>query len=159
MRMILVTVGTQLGFDRLIKIVDTIAIDFPTYRFIAQIGNGDYLPLNIDYKRSYDRDEFDTLFKEADAIVAHAGMGSIISAIESNKPIFIMPRELKFNEHRNDHQLHTFEKFQGLEGCYGFSDEYSLKTLLVELDLLEAGSINNENINFCHQLIRLIDSL
>ncbi|MGO7205561.1 glucuronosyltransferase, partial [Rhizobium ruizarguesonis] len=43
--MILVTVGTQLPFDRLVKAVDTFATEL-SKPVLAQIGRGSYTPQN-----------------------------------------------------------------------------------------------------------------
>jgi UDP-N-acetylglucosamine transferase subunit ALG13 len=45
--------------------------------------------------------------KEAELVVAHAGMGSIITALRYQRPLLIMPRRAALGEHRNDHQVAT----------------------------------------------------
>jgi UDP-N-acetylglucosamine transferase subunit ALG13 len=49
--------------------------------------------------------------RAADAIVAHAGMGTILTALELGTPIVVMPRRAALGEHRNDHQLATARRF------------------------------------------------
>ena len=44
-------------------------------------------------------------------MIAHAGMGSIITALELGKPIMVMPRRASLGEHRNDHQVATAKRF------------------------------------------------
>jgi mannose-1-phosphate guanylyltransferase len=39
-------------------------------------------------------------------------MGSILTALQSGKPILVMPRSASLGEHRNDHQLQTAKHFQ-----------------------------------------------
>ena len=51
--------------------------------------------------------EFRAKAQESDVIVAHAGMGSILTALELGKPIVVMPRRAHLGEHRNDHQWAT----------------------------------------------------
>ena len=48
------------------------------------------------------------------AIVAHAGMGTILTALEIGKPLLVMPRRAALGEHRNDHQLATARRFADL---------------------------------------------
>lgn len=43
-------------------------------------------------------------------IVAHAGMGSILTAMELNRPLIVMPRRGSRRETRNDHQWDTAMK-------------------------------------------------
>ena len=55
----------------------------------------------------------------ADAIIAHAGMGTILTALEMGKPLLVMPRRAELGEHRNDHQLATAMRFADLGGRHG----------------------------------------
>lgn len=105
--MIFVTVGTQLAFDRLVKAVDLWIGNNPGERAFAQVGPAEYRPLNCESKDFVRPDQADALFREADLIVSHAGMGSILTALKYKKPILIMPRKAALGEHRNDHQLAT----------------------------------------------------
>jgi UDP-N-acetylglucosamine transferase subunit ALG13 len=103
--MIFVTVGSQMPFDRLIRAVDEWAAARGRSDVFAQIGSTDFLPKSISARAFMDPTEFRKCFETADFIVAHAGMGSIITALECGKPIIIMPRRGHLNETRNDHQV------------------------------------------------------
>jgi UDP-N-acetylglucosamine transferase subunit ALG13 len=59
---------------------------------------------------------------EAELIISHAGMGTIIDALVMSKPILIMPRRVKFRESRSDHQLGTVERFSDRNGIYTVAD-------------------------------------
>ena len=109
--MIFVTVGTQLPFDRLIRCVDAWAAELDGREVFAQIGPGRYVPKRIGWARALTVAEFTQRVANASLVVAHAGMGSIITALEMGKPILVMPRRAEFGEHRNDHQLHTVGRF------------------------------------------------
>ncbi len=39
--------------------------------------------------------------------ITHAGMGTIITALELGRPLIVMPRRANLREHTNDHQLAT----------------------------------------------------
>ncbi|CAO4157267.1 glycosyltransferase [Methylorubrum extorquens] len=105
--MIFVTVGVQLPFDRLVGAVDTWAGTRRRSDVVAQIGSSKLVPKHIRYQATMTPTEFRRCVTDATAVVAHAGMGSIITALELGKPILIMPRRAAFGEHRNDHQLST----------------------------------------------------
>jgi UDP-N-acetylglucosamine transferase subunit ALG13 len=115
---IFVTTGSLFPFDRLIRIVDELASTMPDQPFFAQIGDGAYLPTNMPYVRILARDEFTTKFTAAEVIVAHAGMGSVISAMEIGKPIVLVPRVTEWGEHNTDHQMATARWLQGHPGIY-----------------------------------------
>ncbi len=103
--MILVSVGSQAPFDRLVRAVDEWAKHRGRSDVFAQIGNGHYRPVHIQFTDFVDPSEFKELVRKAQFIVAHAGMGCIISALELGKPIVVMPRRARFRETRNDHQV------------------------------------------------------
>ena len=132
--MILVTIGTQAPFDRLIKIIDDLAIDI-NEPVIAQVYGGQYQPHNINTVDFLSPKEFEELFEKARIIISHAGMGTIISALFKEKPIIIFPRLASFQEHRNDHQLHTEMKMNELGYAYVAYDQKQLKDLLLNNDL------------------------
>ena len=90
--MIFATVGTQLPFDRLISALDDWAASHAGIEVYAQIGRGEYEPRHIEWTRDMDPQDFRSRMAACDAVVAHAGMGSIISAIELGKRVIVMPR-------------------------------------------------------------------
>jgi len=113
--MILVTVGMQLGFDRLIEALDELAptLEVPVF---AQIGKGTYKARNMETATSISPVEFDKLLERTTLIVAHAGIGTVLTAQRHRKPILLFPRRAALGEHRNDHQLATVKELQGRSG-------------------------------------------
>ena len=105
--MIFVTVGTQVPFDRLVAAVDHWAETRNRTDVFAQTGSRGYVPRHVASKPFIDPAEFRQRVAEASLVVAHAGMGSIITALEIGKPILVMPRRADLKEHRNDHQIAT----------------------------------------------------
>lgn len=105
--MIFVTVGSQMPFDRLIKAVDAWARDHRGQTIVAQIGNSDYAPRFMEYTKLLTPSEFTARMADASVVVAHAGMGTIISAVEFGKPMILLPRHGALRETRNDHQIAT----------------------------------------------------
>jgi UDP-N-acetylglucosamine transferase subunit ALG13 len=114
--MIFATVGTQLPFDRLIRSLDEWAARNPHIDVFAQIGQTDYTPQHIRWEKTISVEAFRTNLDNCDTVVAHAGMGTIISAAELGKRIVILPRRADLGEHRNDHQLATSSRLSHLNG-------------------------------------------
>ena len=113
--MIFLTVGTQFPFDRLVKAVDQAAgMNGFDEMIVAQIGDSSYCPKNFEATRSVEKAVFDQHFAEADSVISHAGMGTITMALEHRKPLLVMPRERKYGEVVNDHQLAIAKKFEQL---------------------------------------------
>lgn len=113
--MILVTVGMQLGFDRLIEAMDELAPTLPMPVF-AQVGKGTYKARNIETAASISPTDFDKLIAGTRLLVAHAGIGTVLTAQKFRKPILLFPRRASMGEHRNDHQLATVGQLQGRAG-------------------------------------------
>lgn len=134
--MIFLTVGTQLPFDRLVQAVDDWAGRRPDTQVLAQIGPSSLRPRNLEARRFVEPAECRARMAAAEAIVAHAGMGTILSALELGKPVVVMPRVAALGEHRNEHQLATARRFEQLGRVQVASDEQQLPGLL---DALEAG--------------------
>lgn len=128
--MILVTVGLQGPFDRLIRAVDEWSALRNCAEVFAQIGKAKYVPQHMRFTDFVDPFEFKDLVERARLVVAHAGIGSIISALEAGKPIVVMPRRAGFREQRNDHQVATTKYFEAQGRVIAAYQEQSLATRL-----------------------------
>jgi UDP-N-acetylglucosamine transferase subunit ALG13 len=107
---IFLTVGTQLPFDRLVRAVDQFAAARPGLEIFGQIaepGADGHRPQHFPSVATLDPKAFQQRCRDARVIVAHAGMGSLITALSLGKPILVMPRRGDLGEHRNDHQVAT----------------------------------------------------
>jgi len=142
---IFVTVGAQMPFDRLIKAVDSWAATHEGADIFAQVGNKEYHPKHIRWKTFIEPEEFKMVMREAKVIVAHAGTGSIIKALEYGKPILVMPRRADLHETRNDHQIATAERFQDMGSVAVAFDEKELYKRLDELDSIEPGRVISDS--------------
>jgi UDP-N-acetylglucosamine transferase subunit ALG13 len=137
--MMFVTVGTQGPFDRLVRAVDEWAGLRASPGIFAQIGPSDYRPKHIAATRFLDPAEFRRRVEAARIVVAHAGMGSIITALEWGKPIIVMPRRADLREQRNDHQLATAEHFARQGRITVAFDEAELREKLNQAETLCAS--------------------
>lgn len=139
--MIFLTVGTQLPFDRLIEMVDCWAAKNPSVEINAQIAGGVYKPKSMEWVEFLPEKEYSILFSQADAVIAHAAMGSIISALVASKPIIVVPRKASLGEHRNEHQMATSRNFCDTPGCYVATDQFQLDKYLDEVMTLSGGDL------------------
>lgn len=127
--MIFVVTGTQLPFPRLIGAMDALApaLDEPV---IAQVGPDTTPRANIETHAKLPPARFETLFAQARIVVAHAGVGSILSAKRLARPLIVVPRRFDLGEHRNDHQQATARELEGMTGLAIAWDIDSLPELL-----------------------------
>ena len=140
--MIFATTGTQLPFDRLIRILDDLA-PLLDEEIVAQVHQSSFCPQHIKTVSFLPPDEFDTLFGQARLIVSHAGMGTILTALQQEKPIIIFPRIAALGEHRNEHQLATTAKMRERGWVYVAQEREELKDLLLRKDIHPLYTIGN----------------
>lgn len=135
--MIFVTVGYQMAFDRLIEAVDEWAGAHPDAELFAQIGPSELEPANMPYTEFMEPSEFKERVETCSVLVAHAGMGSILTALQYGKPILVMPRHAARNETRNDHQIATSKQLATRPGIEVAMDESEIAKKLDHLANLE----------------------
>ncbi len=90
--MIFTTVGSQMPFDRLITAVDTWAAGARRGDVLAQIGTSTLKPRNIKYMASLLPVQFVEQVVKCELVITHAGMGSILTALEYGKPLVLLAR-------------------------------------------------------------------
>jgi len=132
--MIFVILGTQkFQLNRLLKKLDQyVAQGIIQEEIIAQIGYSDYLPKRYQYVEFLDKSEFDQMIQKADIVIAHSGVGSIISALNAKKPVLVFPRLAKYKEHIDDHQLDIANAFSKKNYCLCCNEEDDLAEKIKE---------------------------
>lgn len=143
--LIFVTVGTQLPFNRLTRILDSWSSVNPTVRIESQLGLNAENPSSLNGIAMMPASLVREKIAAAEVIVAHAGMGTILSCLELRKPIIIFPRLASLGEHRNEHQSATARWLDGRPGVYVAWDEASLVDLLNQRKLLCASTASLSN--------------
>lgn len=114
--MIFVSTGTQkFQFNRLLESIDMLVKDgVITDEVFCQIGFSSYKPKNCSYIDFLTQDEFEAKIGRCSMYITHAGVGSIMTAIEHHKKTIVCPRLSRYGEHVDDHQLDICKKFQEL---------------------------------------------
>ncbi len=111
--MIFVTIGGFRAFERLVCAMDRIAGETEE-QFTMQIGDTDYEPRNCHWTRFMSRTEMEEACADARLIVSHAGTGSLLTALEHNKPLVLVPRLKAFGEVFDDHQIEITREMERL---------------------------------------------
>lgn len=138
--MIFVTVGAQMPFDRLVTWVDDYATAHERKDFAAQIGPSDLEPRSIEVLPFLDPQAFRARMEAASAVVAHAGMGTIITALELGKPILVVPRLGALGETRNDHQVATAKRLAEDDLVLAAYDEAEFARQMEVLEARQGGA-------------------
>lgn len=110
--MIFVTIGST-DFDPLIIKMDQLA---PTLgdEVVMQVGNGQYTPKNGRFFRF--AESLDEYYHQADVIVAHGGLGTIMEALELHKALVCVVNPTTYDRHQ-EHLLQVFAQQGYLVWC------------------------------------------
>lgn len=104
-RSVVVSLGTQEGYgfrrllERLLLVIPADA------RVLWQTGGTDTSGLGIQARPRVPAEEMTTAIRSADVVVAHAGTGIALMALENGKLPVLVPRRALHGEHVDDHQL------------------------------------------------------
>jgi UDP-N-acetylglucosamine transferase subunit ALG13 len=140
------------GFDRLIRGVDAIAPEFDE-GIRAQIGRGEYVPENVDWFRFVSEDEIHDLYRSASVVIAHAGAGTLLTALSYGKPIVVLPRTEHRGEHNDDHQMELATVLEDRPGVYPISDTDELEPAIRRARSHEAVRADRDR-----SLVRFLES-
>lgn len=112
--MIFVTVGThEQQFDRLIKKIDQlVAEEIISEKVVQQTGYSTYIPQYTEYRNFYDFEAMENLKDNANIVITHGGPSTFMSVLSKGKSPIVVPRQYKYGEHVNDHQLDFAFKVQ-----------------------------------------------
>ena len=125
--MIFIILGTQkFQLNRLLKKIDELFEQkLLNEEVFAQIGHSDYRPKNFKWVDFLNKEDFENAISSSSLIITHGGVGSIITAKKSGKPVIVFPRLKKYKEHVDNHQLEiaeAFEKKNFVLCCYDEKD-------------------------------------
>lgn len=102
---VVVSLGTQegFGFRRLLEhLVPIVPADADV---LWQTGSTDVSGLHIEGRARVPAQEMAAAIRSADVVVAHAGTGIALMALENGKLPVLVPRRGRHGEHVDDHQL------------------------------------------------------
>jgi len=126
--LIFVTVGGMRAFERLVREMDSIAGELDD-QVVMQIGSTDHEPENCEFFRFMPRKDIEKYYADAGIVVCHAGSGSILTALEHDKPLVLVPRIKTYGEVFDDHQLEIARTMEG-RGATVVYDINNLKTAI-----------------------------
>ena len=110
--MILVTVGTTMPFDELVREVDRLAgEDFFGEPVLFQTGQGQYLPQHGEHFRF--RPSLDELIAQASLVIGHGGTGTTLGLMNANRPFLSVANKAGADDHQSEF-LAVLEKKCGI---------------------------------------------
>jgi len=163
--MIFVIVGThEQQFDRLIKEIDRLVeTKVITEEVIIQTGYSTYIPRYCSWKKFLPYKEIDEYIEKARIVITHGGPSSFIMSLQKGKVPVVVPRQKKYGEHVNDHQL-NFVKLadERMKNIIPVYDICNLKEAVLnysDINERKSGIIESNNSRFNQDLEKLIGEI
>lgn len=157
--MILVLLGTQNNqFTRLLQEIEKcIENGIINQRVVVQAG---FTKFQSDKMHIFDlkpKEVIDNLIDEADFVITHGGVGSILMAIRKNKKVIAVPRLSEFNEHVNNHQRQIVEIFNDKGHIIGIQNLEDLSEAIKQIDEFKPVPYSGNNSKMLSIIENFID--
>ncbi|HEM2548375.1 TPA: multidrug MFS transporter [Streptococcus suis] len=157
--MIFVTVGThEQAFNRLLEEIDRLKKDgVLTDEVFIQTGFSTYEPKYCSWKKFLSYSEMEEYMSKATIVITHGGPATFMGSISKGKRTIVVPRQKKYDEHVNDHQLEfvTFlsEKFPTLEVITEIQEIGGKVLSFSDSDSFRSVESNNDKFNEAFSVI------
>lgn len=153
--MIFVTVGThEQPFNRLIKEVDRLVAEGKIKeKVVIQTGFSTYIPKHCEWYKMMSFNEMQTAYQTARIIITHGGPSSFLEALQYGKVPIVVPRQVEFNEHINNHQVDFVRLIdRKMNNIIPVYDIRNLESVIMKYDSSfklknEKGNSNNKKFN------------
>ena len=163
--MIFVTVGThEQQFNRLIEYIDKLKKDGKIEEdIIIQTGFSTYEPKYCTWSKLIPYSEMEQNVADAKIVITHGGPASFIMPLQIGKIPIVVPRQKKFDEHVNDHQVEFAKNMAKRMGTIiPIVDIEDLGKTIIDYDSIVFSmnskmSSNNEKFN--QELERIVSKL
>lgn len=163
--MIFVTVGThEQPFNRLIECVDELRGEgILREDVIIQTGYSTYKPVYCEWKNFYTYQQMIDHVEKARIVITHGGPSSFIMPLQIGKTPIVVPREKKFGEHINDHQVEFVKEVEQRMGTIiAVSNIDKLKDIILEYNTIVNkmhDKIQSNNIKFNIALEKIVNQM
>ena len=159
--MILVLLGTQNNsFNRLLEEIEkNIKNGTIKEEVIVQAG---YTKFETDKMKIIDlmsKEQLEKFQDEADLIITHGGVGSIISSIEKGKKVIAVPRMHEYGEHVNNHQKEIVKDFNDKGYIIGIEKVEDLKQEIIKSKEFEPKKYQPNNEKMLKIIEEFIDNI
>jgi UDP-N-acetylglucosamine transferase subunit ALG13 len=163
--MIFVTVGThEQPFDRLIKYVDHLAKEkVITEEVFIQTGYSTFQPKYCEWSQFIPYSQMVENVQKARIVITHGGPSSFILPLQYGKIPIVVPRQKKYNEHINNHQLEFSEAVQeNYKNIIVIEHINDLKSTIENYDkIVKKMPVNmmSHNKQFCKDFAEIVDEI
>lgn len=161
--MIFVTVGThEQQFNRLVECMDKYAAEHDE-EVIIQTGFSTYEPKVAKWSELYPYKTMLEMVAKARIVITHGGPSSFIMPLQIGKTPIVVPREKRYDEHVNDHQVKFCRQVAKIMGTIIEIEDMSDLVRVLENYEEEIKKTKKENISnntkFCADLENIVDEM
>ena len=159
--MIFVTVGThEQQFNRLVEYMDKWAADHHE-KVVMQTGYSTYEPKHCEWSKLYPYQKMIEMVDEARIVITHGGPSSFIMPLQIGKTPIVVPRQYKFNEHVNDHQVKFCKEVESRMGTIVVVEDIEKLGGVIESydEIKKEGKNTSNNAKFCEELDSIVDEM
>jgi UDP-N-acetylglucosamine transferase subunit ALG13 len=129
--LILLSLGThQQSFDRALDLVEPLALQ--GMPITVQHGSTPPRPAipNFTWLEYMPFEDMVEAMAKAQSVICHAGVGTIMTAMQAGHTPVVIPRQARYGEHVDDHQVDIATRFASRELVRCVTTELDLKPLL-----------------------------
>lgn len=163
--MIFVTVGThEQPFNRLVEYVDNMKKDkLINEEVIMQTGFSTYQPKYCEWKKLFPYQEMVEYINKSRIVITHGGPSSFIMPLQVGKTPIVVPRQKKFDEHINNHQMEFTKEVAKRQGnIITVVDIEKLGETILNYDNIVANMTNgikSNNTKFNDDLEKIVNDM
>ena len=159
--MIFVTVGThEQQFGRLLKEVDRLKKEnLIQDEVFIQTGYSNYVPKYCKWEKIISFEKMNQLIEASDIIITHGGPATFMGVIAKGKVPIVVPRQKKFGEHVNDHQMDFVEKVLNIYNLTVITNINDLMACISKTNEQQSTDLKTNNNLFMENFIDMIDDL
>ena len=159
--MILVLLGTQNNsFNRLLEEIEkNIKNGTIKEEVIVQAGYTKFETDKMEIIDLMSKEQLEKFQDEADLIITHGGVGSIISSIEKGKKVIAVPRMHEYGEHVNNHQKEIVKDFNDKGYIIGIEKVEDLKQAIIKSKEFEPKKYQPNNEKMLKIIEEFIDNI
>ena len=156
--MILVLLGTQNNsFHRLLEEIDKLVEKgIIKEEILVQAGHTKYESKNMKIFDLIPLEELEKYQEQADLIITHGGVGSIVGSIKKGKKVIAVPRLHKYHEHVNDHQKQIVETYEKKGYIIGIQNVEELENAILRAKDFIPKKYESEN-NGNEKMLKIIE--
>ena len=163
--MIFVTVGThEQPFNRLVQKIDELKKDGVIQEnVIIQTGFSTYEPKYCKWSKLIPYQQMVKNVADARIVITHGGPASFIMPLQIGKTPIVVPRQHKFEEHVNDHQVEFARNVVKRMGAIILVEDISkLGEIITNYDEIVEDmrhGMSSNNKKFCDNLEKIVDGI